>query len=355
MDSTLERHVRNASEAFREGQIERSTSEYRRALHRAWAMDDPYESGAGAYNLAASLLSASQTDQAKDWLLDARVEFQRAGSSAGNVWLLEAKIAQQESRLDDVTYLIQRASCSAPPCSAGADRSPCDDESCCERCVAKIPVLGAKVQAKHATRDCEESYKVQIHLARARLAAEQYDIGVAEAELACACRLASELCIDDLHAELHDVAALVHIAKGEFLQAGRHLDREAESLRWAGNFREIPGVLELSAAAYEQSGMLSLAADRFGRAARVYCGRGDYKRAWRAVQQASALADSAGADEFCDTSLGILLVSAEVTKVRLALVANEIQLALADSDEDASEVAPLEDLEMLAPSYNQNE
>ena len=115
MDSTLERHVRNASDAFREGQIERSTSEYRRALHRAWAMDDPYESGAGAYNLAASLLSASQTDQAKDWLLDARVEFQRAGSSAGNVWLLEAKIAQQESRLDDVTYLIQRASCSAPP------------------------------------------------------------------------------------------------------------------------------------------------------------------------------------------------------------------------------------------------
>ena len=61
------------------------------------------------------------------------------------------------------------------------------------------------------------------------------------------------------------MAALVHIAKGEFLQAGRHLDREAESLRWAGNFREIPGVLELSAAAYEQSGMLSLAADRFGR------------------------------------------------------------------------------------------
>jgi hypothetical protein len=191
-------------------------------------------------------------------------------------------------------------------------------------------------------------------LTRARLAAEQYDIVAAQAELACACRLASELCSDDLRAELHDVAALIHIAKGEYLQAGRHLDHEAESLRWAGNFREIPGVLELAAAAYEQGGLRSLAADRLGRAARVYCGRGDNQRAWQIVQQASALADTAGGDEFCDTSSGILFVSAEVTKIRLALVANEIQLSLEDSDDVASEVTPKEDLEMLAPSYNQS-
>ena len=57
MDSTLQRHVKEASQAYADGQIERAISEYRKAIRREWAMDHPYESGTAAYNLAPRLTS----------------------------------------------------------------------------------------------------------------------------------------------------------------------------------------------------------------------------------------------------------------------------------------------------------
>ncbi len=342
MDSTLQRHVKYASQAYSEGQLERAITEYRKAVRRAWAMDDPYESGTAAYNLAACLTSDSRSIEARDWLLDARVEFQRAGTSAGNVWLMEAKIAQSESRLEDVYYLVQRAACTEPPCpDSGSNGCPgsngccADDDPCRERCVAKIPCLGPRLTRRRTAKDCEDAYQAQIHLLRARLAAEQYDIPVAQQELACACSLTEGICSHDLQAELHNVAALIHIAKGEYLQAGGHLDREAEKLRWAGNYREIPAALELASAAYEQAGRFDLAADRLLRVARILYGRGDVDRAWRYVQQAVPIAEMAA----CET-----------TKVRLALLANEILQVLSDQGESPPEAPAEGDVGMLAPA-----
>ena len=336
LDSTLQRHVKYASEAYAEGHVERAIVEYRKAVRRAWAMDDPRESGTAAYNLAACLTSDSRPEEARDWLLDARFEFHRAGTSAGNAWLLEAKIAQSESRFEDVSYLIQRAACTQPPCPDPDTKARCgDSDPCRDSCVAKIPCLGPKLSQQRAGKDCEAAYQAQIHLMRSRLAAEQYDVLVAKRELACACELVVDICSDDLRAELHNVSALIHIAKGEYLQAGAHLDREADNLRSAGNYREIPTALELAAAAYEQSGRNDLAAERLTRVARILCGRGDVDRAWTYVQLALPTAELAG----CET-----------TKVRLSLLANEILLILADEGKQPPAIQPQQELGMLAPA-----
>ena len=335
-DTTLERHVKRANVAFAEGQIEQAIDEYRKAVRRAWAMDDPYESGTAAYNLAACLLSHAQTQQAKDWLVDARVELQRAGASVGNVLLLEAKIAQSEARFDDAMSLTRRAACEAPPCPDDGLRTcthyqdPCD-----EGCVTQIPCVGPRVEKKRAAKDCAAAYQAQIHLVRARSAAEQYELARAEAELSCARDLAAEVCSDDLQAELHNVAALIHIAKGEYLQAARHLDHEAVALRRAGNYREIPNALEIASASYEQLGLFGLSADRLCRVARILYGRGEFERAWQYVQTAVPMAETA---------------CSEPTQIRLALLANEIALALTQRGESLPEQTEQdEELEMLAP------
>lgn len=320
-DSALQRHVKYASEAYSEGQIDRAIVEYRKAVRRAWSMDDPYESGTTAYNLAACLTSNAQSREARDWLLDARVELHRAGASAGNAWLLDAKIALSESRFEDVQYLVQRAACSDPPCPDQGTESCCGKgDPCRDRCVARIPCVGPRIKKHRAAKDCQETYQAQIHLVRARLAAEQYDIPLAQRELECACRLAEVVCSDDLRAELHNVAALIHIAKGEYLQAGRHFDREAENLRLAGNYREIPTSLELASASYEQAGLVDLAADRLCRVARTRFGQGEVDQAWRDVQRALPMAEA---------------VCSETIKVRLSLTANEMLHVLSQQDDPA--------------------
>lgn len=335
-DSTLQRHAKRAAEAYAEGHVDQAIAEYRKAVRRAWAMDDPYESGTAAYNLAACLASNGMAPEARDWLLDARVELKRAGYSAGNVWLLEAKIAQEESRLEEVPYLIQRAACSDPPCAEIVRPECCDgDDPCGGQCVARIPCLGPRLQKRQAVKECEQSYQAQLHLMKARFAAEQYDIPTAQRELECACDLATDVCSCDLHAELHNVAALIHIAKGEYLQAARHLDRETQKLRWAENYREIPNALNLASAAYEQAGLPDLAAERLCRAARVFYGRDELQRAWRFVQLAGPLAEAA---------------CAENTKIRLSLLANEILHELSEQGEPLPPPTDNDGPEMLSPA-----
>jgi tetratricopeptide (TPR) repeat protein len=178
--------------------------------------------------------------------------------------------------------------------------------------------VGSKIQRKETIKDCENGYQAQIHLTRGRMAAEQYDLANAYREFQQACDLAQNICGYELQAELQNVAALIHIAKGEYLQAGWHLDSEAKNLRLAGNYREIPNALQLAAAAYEQAGMWELAADRLCRAARVLYGRGEMKKAWRHVERATVMAESA---------------CSEFTKSRLALLAGEILQTLAADGE----------------------
>ncbi|TWT79906.1 hypothetical protein CA13_13140 [Planctomycetes bacterium CA13] len=316
VDATLGRFSSNASEAFAEGDIDDAIEQYRKAIRRAWAIDDPYESGTNAYNLAACMTSAGKDTEAKDWLLDARTELCRAKSSAGNAWLLEAKIAQQECRFEEANIYVDRAACCNPPCEGTPGGCTCcSQDPCKESCVTVIPCVGSRIKQKKATEQCEDDYNAQIHLARARLAAEVYDIKCAKQHFDCACELASEVCSEALQAELQNVAAMIHLAKGEILQAAWHFDKEAKHLRLAGNYREIPVALELAAAAYEQSGHTEIATNRMCRVARIWYGRGDSKQAWSYVQQAIRLAEYS---------------YDESPRIRLALLVQEIEKTLAD-------------------------
>lgn len=338
-DTTISRASIAANEAFAEADVELAIGQYRKAIRRAWAIDDPYESGTAAYHLAACFTSQNLNSLARDWLIDARAELCRAGRSAGNTWLLEAKIAQDENRLDDVARLIDLAACVSPPCDPtgrGAADSHCScgpADACHQNCVTRIPCVGNKLKRRADAKHCVDAFDAQVHLARSRLAAEMYDIPVAVHHFRQACNLAEGVCSHDLQAELQHVAAWIHLAKGEYLQAAWHFDNEAKHLRLAANYRQIPRTLELAAAAYEQAGLPELAASRLSRVARIWYGRGNAKNSWEYIQRASALLDA------CDCT---------AEQIRLALVASEIQRTLV---EDGQPLPPrLLDSQRLSPT-----
>lgn len=326
VDRRIQRSAEAASVAFREGDLDEAIEEYRKAIRRAWAIDDPQESGTNAYNLAACMVTLGRYAEAKDWLMDARIEMDRGNAWSGNTWLLEAKIAQHECRFADAERYIRHAACAKPPCVEKDREVLCGPgDPCKESCLSGVPFVGKKVQEREATEDCRNAYDAQIHFARARVAAEQFDVINARKHYLCGCELASGVCDDGLLAESHNVAAYVHLAKGEYLQAGVHFDREAVHLRLSGNYREIPGTLELAAAAYEQSERFGLAANRLCRVARIYFGRGLVEKSWGHLRRAVELAELA-----CNESV----------RIRLALLANEIQRSL----DESSSSAPLGDL-----------
>jgi len=317
-DTRLQRYVKDASLAYTEGHLDSAISGYRAAIRRAWAMDEPFEAGTAAYNLAACLITAAKSQEAQDWLLDARVELARAGASAGNVWLLEAKLATQELRFADADEMIRRASCSEPPCP---DRKQgcgcCDDDPCTDHPLTRIPCLGPRLRERKAAKNCEQAYQAQIHFLRARTAAEQYDLATARREWSCAAQLVANTCDANLWAEREHIAALIHVAQAQYQQAGCHFDQEAKWLRRAGNYREIPTALERAAAAYEQAGLPGLAAERICRVARIMYGRGNVQLSWRYVQQALPIAEAVGS---------------QTTRIRLSLLANELARTLSEQD-----------------------
>ncbi len=323
-DTTLARYSKAGNQAYAEGDVDDAIREYRSAILRAWALDDPYESGTGAYNLAACLTSKSEIAQAKDWLLDARIELCRAGSSAGNVWLLESKIARDECRFDDAMHYVYRAECSVPPCDQRDNACLCGPSNPCQQnCVTRIPCVGERIASRRSTKDCESGFQAQIHLARATLAAEQYDISTAQAQFECACELVKKTCNHSLQAELQHVAALIHLASGQFLSAAWHFDNEAKHLRLAGNYREIPTALNLAAEAFEQAGRDELATSRMCRIARIWLGRGDAREAWRHLQVASEIARA---------------TACESATIQLTLVAREIQRVMNEQDQSLDQM-----------------
>jgi len=332
-DAKIVRHAESASQAFAEGDTDEASESFRRAIRRAWAIDDPSEAGTNSYNLAACLASQSRPDEAMDWLIESRAELRRAGKSTGNTYLLEAKILQAEGDFAGAADAIDRAVCADPPCGEHDQQGCrfCGDDPCRESCLSRIPCVGTRIEDRAAIRDCEDFYAAQIELARSRLAAERYDIACAIEHFSTACRLAEDVCSDDLAAELQDVAALIHLAKGEYFQAAAHFDREADHLRRAGNYREIPDVLELSAAAYVEVERFDLAAGRLLRVARIWYGRGELKKSWEILQDAL---------RYADMSPWSLAGELTTTQVRSALLAHEIELTLTDRGDDLNALSP---------------
>ena len=190
--------------------------------------------------------------------------------------------------------------------------------------------MGPKFQKHCEERQCQEDYQAQIHLAKARVAAESFDIACACVEFEAACELAKSVCNWDLHAELQNIAALIHLAKDEPYLAAKHLDQEASFLNRAGNYREIPVALEHAAAAYESGARFGEASDRMLRVARIWYGRGEPETSWKKAQEAIRLNEFAGDDE---------------QTIRIALLVNELRESLSRTDSITD--LPLSDDEMV--------
>ncbi|QDV42471.1 hypothetical protein Enr13x_23180 [Stieleria neptunia] len=337
-DSKLHRYVDDGRDAYNEGDLDEAEKKYRQALMRAWAIDDPYESGTVAYNLAACLTSRTEYLEASDWLVDARVELCRAGASTGNTWLLSAEIAITQSRFQAADRFVNYAAMTCPPCDIVdtcclcGPAGQCADAPCEDCCMVRIPVIGDKLKEQQQDDRCHSGYEARIALARARLAAKQLDLAGAKSHLARACELSIESCDLSLHADRHDVAALVHDLEANFLQAGAHRDREVQLLRCIGHYREIPNVLDAAARSYGSAERLDLAVDRIIRSARTRLARGDIESAWQRIRHASDLAAVCGC---------------EAVEIRLSLTAKLIRELLGDEtellDDDVSEEASEEE------------
>lgn len=294
-DKALEEHFEDGHEAYNEGVIRDAVKEYRLAILRAWSIDAPYDSGTAAYNFAACLVSDEKYELANRWLTDARVDLHRARSSAGNTWLLTAKIASAQGQYDEARVAINCAARAGADCELEQERrqrgpaATYVEENCHESCLTKLPWLGKKIQTKKAVQACEREYKVSVQLSLARLEAVQHDVVAAKKHLDCACQEAEDLCSLAIQAERHDVAALVCDLEGKYSEAGAHRDCEADILRAMGEYREIPKVLRAAADSYCMAERNDLATDRLIRCARIYLARGDYEKSWEHLRLAGDL------------------------------------------------------------------
>ncbi len=318
-DDKIVRYVDAGRIALDEGDTRNATQEFHSALLRAWAMDDPYESGTAAYNFAACLVKLEKVGEASDWLVDSRVELCRARSSTGNTWLLSAEIARTSERYEDAERFICYAAAAECPCEMdaayqlnGPEAVFCD-EDCKASLISKIPGVRKIVQNKRKLDDCRQGYAAQIELARARLAATQCDCVAANQHFRKATELSAGICDLALQADRHDVAAMIFDLELNFLQAGAHRDREVELLRLSGQYSGIPMVLDAAAESYQRAERFELAIDRIVRSARIWLSRGELDRAWRRVQDASQIAQS---------------WSCEACEIRMALTARLIEEAI---------------------------
>ena len=328
-DSRLTRLTKDGRKAFAEGDLERSERHYRLALYRAWAMDDPYESGTAAYNLAAVLTSHGHYADAENWLMEARAELCRGDASLANAWLLASLIAEQTYRYEDAARYVQLARQSDPPCQDGysdvVTGCLCRLQRCGSgNCIGNVLDESRPRSGRRSEKACQQEFDALTQLELARIAAKQYDIDTAATHFRQAIEVSRHNRDELLLAHFQHVAGLIHLARGEFLSAARHFDQEAQHWRQARIYRDVPLTLELSARAYEQSERFDLAAVRMLRVAKILIGRGEAESAWVKLQVAIELASAAGKEPLL---------------MRATLIASEIE-ALANSSQDATPISP---------------
>jgi tetratricopeptide (TPR) repeat protein len=328
VDNKIENNAEKASDAYAEGDLDKAERYYRATLKRAFAIDDPLESGNASYNLAAVLVSKANYTLAKSWLTASRVDLRRAGMDESGTWLLEAKIARTEERFADVEAAlaeVDRLRClylENHNCKGAGkkEKDPCDETFC-----EKLPWVGPKKTCERELNQYDAFIEVQTRLVRAASALDQGDIGLAKCQLAEARARTPETCCGEIVAEIEHVAGRIAMAEGDFRAAGMAFDSEIEILRQVKNYREIPGALDLAARAYEGAGELAEAAERLVRLARVYYGRDNIRQAYDVITVRTLKLAEQTDDIEVEARLGLIFV--DIEKELKALQAEEAEQA----------------------------
>lgn len=241
--------------AFAQGQVERATQLYERALARARGMDNPEGISDAAYNLAMCLTEMRQYARARVQLAEAKAEALRAGSGIIDVLLVEAAVARLQGSPNEARALA--------------------DE-----------VLRRKPAPKDAQR-------LQVHLLRSEIACDAGDAVAAAAELA---RVSNATGYSlPLQARLAQVRGRIDLLERNWTAAARGFDREAGLLRQARRYRSMSEALAAAARAYQAAGADGPAADLYYRAARSSFGLGDAAESRNLIAAAISAARRAGA------------------------------------------------------------
>lgn len=299
MDAEIRRRADAGLTAYSEGDLKTAEIRYRQALRRAWSLDDPLESAHAAHNLAACLVSSGDLDQARSWALEARYEFERARRKDANNVLLEAKIARKMNSLEEARRLADEAERIVECCDAEPALCPPPAKECECECVEWYQWRKYREQKGVLERRANTT-RAEVYLVRALLACDEGDTGAARSECRLACELLPDTCEPELRAELQRVLGSIDRLEGRYDRSARHFDTEAELLRRAQNYREIPLVLALAAEDYERAENRSLAADRWYRVARIHFARGDLNLASERFKHGFALAESANDSKTLD-------------------------------------------------------
>jgi len=359
-DAEVRRHAEAAHKAFAAGHELDAIKRYRRAVRRAWAIDDAVLIGRNAYNLAAAHAGIGRFDEARDWLAEARAEMSRAGQDTMQVQILAANIARQQGlwyEAQTITATVARAvhidrqktsHCPANRGSRHTGRKVAYRANAVEEgnASAFARLLGKLESDKRKSPQDRHEYvqkrldrrasEVQVHLLRAQLAADRLDLRTAEDELDAARRKLRPRVNRAVASEVERVAGRILVLAGRFGPAAARFDDEARLLRQAESYRGIPVAYQSSAEAYEMAGLEGMAVDRYVRAARMLYARDAVLPALRCIDRALPLAMMTGNREL---------------QGRLAVVFNEIARTVEARDShDKKKTAPAEPIDPPAES-----
>ena len=318
-DAEVRRHAEAAHKAFSNGYEEDAIRRYRRAVRRAWAIDNATLIGRHAYNLAAAYAAVGRYGEARDWLAEARAEMIRAGDDALKTHILEAHVARQQGFLFEarsITDTVARAVHADggrlgigkhKQCTAGGARTNGGCRAAggwhadhaesggplkaLARRLESIEPKQPEERHDHARKKLEKrTSEVQVHLLRAELAADQFDLQTANEELSAARRKMRPRMDRAVAAELQRVTGRVEMLSGRYGPAGARFDDEARLLRLAKSYRGIPQAYRSAAEAYEMAGLFGMAVDRYVRAARMLYARETFLPALWCIDRALPLA-----------------------------------------------------------------
>lgn len=316
-DRIVRRNADKARTEYYNGDDPKSIRDYLLAVKRAWLIDDPEQISHETYNLAAVLTSVGAYAEARDWLCEARAEARRADLNEAEIWLLDAKCARQMGCLEAAAQMTEYAANQAAIRHRHWHRDPSDVEppatsTLAGKAMARVDhrlnwwhkaaaaIVPGHETAKQAERDVEQrqAARAQVALMRANLACDVTDLGVARDELALARRQLPQVANHAVHAEAERVEGRIQLISARPQSAAGQFDLEADLLRKAEVYREIPYASFDAGDCYAMAGETWLAADRFLRAARMLYACEAWCDAMLSLEQALPLIDAC-----CDTEL----------------------------------------------------
>lgn len=203
VDPALRDLAGSARVAYQRGEVGRASELYGRALERAREVGDAQETASQAYHLALCRLASGRPAESHALLAQARGLLPARGGATARTWLAEAEAALREGKSDEAGRLVQRA------LASGADREG--------RAQGNLILA---TQASEAHNPAES----------ARL------LAMARKDLRAAASPA-------LEARAAGLDASLALAGGDAAESAAALERQAEWLRQAGDYRGMAEAL----------------------------------------------------------------------------------------------------------------